>query len=430
MFLWHKKEQIKMLGAIDVSRHRWCNDALLFEVKNGKGALCWGIQSVKDDYYGGRDHYELLLNNVPILQENKPPCSTCAGLIATGYGIENADCAELKAISCKINSLFSGLENAFDATKPLLGLLQDGLYILADCNVYPSDGNGHFFWNVPNEFATNPTTACVFTEEYDCVSGIPAFLYPSQGTDQFNLERVEHYSNLLSNKQTFPRAIAYFTDEFSSVLLDGHHKAAACACAGAQLPCLVIMPCRGSSYKQSATMEMVKDKVFFGRLEIDCLRLNKKQRLYVDNIYKSRKRTTVKPENYGIIKRVWEKCYRDSHKYYPDVFEFAEGAALGFPPITEDLLKKCFAETTKNNLRVLRYAIQFLYKTDKDQALKLALRVAKMKLDSKLTLVAFKTLALYKNNNDVEQFFIDHIIEDLDPHSALRIIADSYWDNE
>ena len=428
-----KNTRVNAIAPIDVCEHLWCSEAVLFAVTNGKGALSWDIQIYDDAYYGSRYRSQLMLNGKPILQADKPSCPTCAGLIAVGYGIENVDCSELKEISEAINAEYAGLNAAFNNLTPLLGLLQSGLYLLADCTVFPSDGNGHFFWDVPNELTENPATACVLTEDYHCVLGIPAFLYPSQSTVCFNPERVDYYRNLLSNKQKFPRAIAYFSDELSSVLLDGHHKASACASIGVELPCLVIMPCSGVSYKPLAGGKMVKDKAFFGSIEIDYTKFTEKQSLLIDgyctNRYTNRNRKAIKIKNYGIIKRDWETCYSESHKKYPGVADYAEGVALGIQQVTPELIESCFAAPSEENLCILRYAIQYLLRTDKEWALKLALRAARLKLDYKLRLRAFKTLVMYKGNEEVEQLFVDHLLEDSDSHSVLRGIADSYWDD-
>ena len=424
-FLKRNKEmQINIIDTIDVDKYSWCNDAILFEVSNGKGALRLNFKPVEDNYYGGRYYNELVINDIPILQASKPTCPTCAGLLAVGYGIENADCTELKEISDKINAQYIGLENAFEVITPLLGLLQDGIYVLADSNVFPSDGNGHFFWDVPNELTENPTTACILTEEYECVSGIPAFLYPSQGTDRFDPERVEYYKKLISDKEHFPRAIAYFSDNLSSILLDGHHKAAACASVGADLPCLVVMPCDGVGYRQTKAKKMVKDKFLFGCIEIA---YSKRFEKYSD-ISVNRTQTDIEIKNYGIIKRDWEKEYWESYKKYPDVFEYAEGMALNIPQITPELIENCFDNPNEENLRILRNAIQFLVRNDKEWGFKLALRAAHLKFDPKVRLAAFKALAQFKDNDEVEQFFINHLIEDNDPYSAFKRIADCYWD--
>ena len=206
MYFYDKNIHVIIVDNLDVSQHFWCNDAILFEVVNGKGAFKWNTQHIDDSSYGDRYLSELLLNDKPILQVNQPGCPTCAGLLAVGYGIENLKCAELNAIADKANEPYKDLEQAFTTILPLLGLLKNGLYVLADCTVFPSDGEGHFFWNVPNEFTENATTAELVTkvdDGYDCISGIPAFLYPSQGTDSFNPDRAEYYKNLLYDRSEY-----------------------------------------------------------------------------------------------------------------------------------------------------------------------------------------------------------------------------------
>jgi len=304
---------------------------------------------------------------------------------------------------------------------PLLGLLEDGFYVLADCEVFPSDGNGHFFWNVPNEPTENPITSRVLTDEYYSVEGIPAFLYPSQGTDRFDSNRVEHYKKLLYDKCTFPRAIAYYSNELSSVLLDGHHKATACAYIGVKLPCLVIMPCD----------DLHVDKVFFGSIEIKRSKLTKKQTAFIDEKRpENEKKNKVKLKNYRIINRKWEKDYLESYHYFPNVHDYAEDVAIESTQITQELIEDCFNDPRDKQLRILNHAIKYLYRKDKECALTLAMRVARINFDHKVTQTAFKTLSRYKNNPDIEQFFIDYLVDNNDLKNALWMIADTYWSNE
>ena len=46
------------------------------------------------------------LNDIPLVQVNLPSSSTTSSILASGYGIENADCEELKKIQKEINSNF------------------------------------------------------------------------------------------------------------------------------------------------------------------------------------------------------------------------------------------------------------------------------------------------------------------------------------
>ena len=50
-----------------------------------------------------------------------------------------------------MNSEFVSIWDSAEKIKPLLGLLGDGYYALADVICFPSDGDGHFFYEVPNE---------------------------------------------------------------------------------------------------------------------------------------------------------------------------------------------------------------------------------------------------------------------------------------
>ena len=42
------------------------------------------------------------LNDIPLVQVNSPYCQTSSSLLASGYGIENADCEELKKYRRKL----------------------------------------------------------------------------------------------------------------------------------------------------------------------------------------------------------------------------------------------------------------------------------------------------------------------------------------
>jgi hypothetical protein len=319
VFKDEKSPRIDLIETIEAGQHDWCGDAALFEVTDGQGALRWITQTVPDDYYGGREYRELMFHDTPILQMNTPGCPTCAGLLAAGCGIENANSPELQEIAEKFNAPYNGLTVSLENMKPLLGLLGDGFYVLADCEVFPSDGIGNFFWNMPNAPTENQVTAWKVVERYGCVEGVPAFLHPSQGTDCFNPERAEHYRQLLSgiSRQRFPRAIAYHCNSFSSILLDGHHKAAACAALGVKVPCLVIVPCTGWNHDRELNRPT---EVFFNTIKIDASKISKRPAL-------ERKRGIVEIKNYGIIKRDWEQCYLDSRRHYPTALEYAEEIA-------------------------------------------------------------------------------------------------------
>lgn len=426
---WKKDgTQVNIIEQVYTDRYFWCNEAVLIEVKNGKSVLISQTQSVGDAYYGNRYLSALTLNGKPLIQKDVPSCPTCAGLLATGYGIEKIDSAELKEISVKINAEFAGINKAVENIKPLLALLQSGMYLVADINAYPTDGNGHFFWDVPNKLTESPTTAYVLTEQYNCIGGIPVYLYPSQSTDSFNEDRVNYYKSRLVERDRFPRAIACSYGEFVNVLIDGHHKAAAAALCGVELPCLTIIPCSGISYNRVNSAKMGMDKIHFGDIQLGLSLFSKTQLTAIrQKIEATNREEVVTLENYNLINRDWDNIYVQSHTHYPDVFELAEAIALEIPEVSDEFIALCFSSIDEDSLRKLNYSILYFSRKDIERAKNVALRCAKLAIDSKLTETAFKVLSKIKNDLEIEQFFIDHLVYDQDKHSALRQIADNYW---
>lgn len=236
---------------------------------DGKGALDTRSFSISDSYYGSRYLTQITLNDIPLVQINAPGCPTCNSLLATGYGITNAKCQELNDIQSSINAPFVSLDASIKALEPLLALLKSGLYVIADTECYPTDGNGHLFWNAPNKPVENPATATILLPDadYACVSGHPVYLYPTQDTDCYNEDRVDHYIELLKKADNPPRAIAYYFSEFISFILDGHHKACASSILKRPVNCIVIIPFSRFDYHESKS-KIIKDSMLFSSIKI------------------------------------------------------------------------------------------------------------------------------------------------------------------
>mgnify|MGYP007126584196 CR=1 FL=1 len=128
---------ITVIREIDAAEYSWCNSAILLRVKNGKAALTHRCGEEDEDYYA--ISYQLLLNGKPLVQATLPVCSTCSGLLAAGYGIENISCAEVEQVRQTVNGEFTDIRAAAEQLSPLLGLLNDGYYVLADVAHSPDD---------------------------------------------------------------------------------------------------------------------------------------------------------------------------------------------------------------------------------------------------------------------------------------------------
>lgn len=73
---------------------------------------------------------------------------TCNKIMRSGYGLEQTQ--EFKqGILNKDKSQVSFLE-AVNGIKPILGLLDTGYYVIIETKLYPTDGNGHLFCEVPD----------------------------------------------------------------------------------------------------------------------------------------------------------------------------------------------------------------------------------------------------------------------------------------
>ena len=121
---------IEIQKKIDVENYLWCNEATLIRVTKGRSALTSISSDIDYDDYDVRSVF--MLNGKPLIQGKYPGCPTCSALLARGYGIDNIDCPEIKSIRDRINSEYTGISNAIDAITPLLELLDDGLYVIAD----------------------------------------------------------------------------------------------------------------------------------------------------------------------------------------------------------------------------------------------------------------------------------------------------------
>ena len=429
--------EIKIIKRIDSGKYPWCNDVFVVSVRKGKAALkieTYGHSLDSDKYH--EIISAITLNGMPLIQSQLPACPTCAGMLATGYGVDK-DNKEIKAISDAINSEFESLEKSIDNIKPLLGLLKDGVYVIADIPSYPTDGSGNFFWAVSNKLKEVTATTCTYydMEDFGAVDGLPIFLYPSQSTDRFNQERVDHYLKTVSEKSA-PRAIAYHINGFINVLLDGHHKAAAAAISGNYVNCLTIFPV--------TCYQVLLPHTIIPRLNIYCSQFE----ISSDDLplwfkkpsFEKIKLSTKQISDGDIIKRKWEQHYLSSARSFPDVKEIAAQKINKIHEITDALIDECYSCITSDSSKKLRFIITVLNRKNDNRCRSIALKCAKLKIQSPqlrniepqyfncLREAAFKVLVRIKDDQEIEQFFIEFLIDDEEKHEVLKKIANSYWD--
>ena len=374
---------------------------------------------------------EIRLNNTPLVQINAPYCPTSNSLLATGYGIENANCQELMEIQKEINADFISLENSIKAMEPLLKLFETGFYLIAEAECYPTDGNGNFFWNVPNKLTDSPATGLAYLRDSDtyCVFNQPVYLYPTQTTDCYNEERVKYYINKFNNADNNePRAIVYNFGGFINFVIDGHHKACATALLGKPLKCLLII-------KGEYSKNYGEDNQIFLNFLSSNIRKEDIPIKYQPFLKEKEKNWGSMIINEGTVnKRQWEDKYINSAKKYPSLIEYAtkvDDLIYENIEISDELINYClinFDIDSQVKARKIFRNLEFLnVEKTKDFAVRYAKASLKQEISNKLKLVIYNFLVNMKNDTEVEQIFIDYIVCNEDRDDPVLELINSYW---
>ena len=396
---------------------------------NGAGKFTEVSENNKDE-----DSYlrHIRLNDIPLVQINSPYCQTSSSLLASGYGIENTDCEELEKIQKEINSNFISLEKSIKTIEPLLKLFETGFYMIADAECYPTDGEKNFYWDVSNKLKDSPATGSAYLieeEESYYVFNQPVYLYPTQTTDCYNKERVEYYIEKFKNcDNNEPRAIVYNFGEFINFVIDGHHKACASALLGKPLKCLLII--KGEGYRDWNKKNYLK---FLGT-EIEGDKISDKYReLAKFEINIPTKSVSIKE---GCVnKREWEQEYIESVKKFPDLIKYAtivNDLVYEKMEITDDLMEYYLKKFDRESQRKVRIIIHNLEYSDKKKAQEFIIKYAraslKHKISNKLKILMYEFLVKIKDNPEIEQVFIDYIVQNEDINDPILKIIDSYWE--
>lgn len=417
---------VNILKEIDVSEYRWCNSAVMFRVWNGMGTITHRSGKEDKDYCY---YCHLLMNDKPILQEYLPICPTCTGMLATGYGIENIDCPELRAVRECLNSNYTDIVNSAEMLKPLLNLLDDGYYLLADVPHCPTDGNNNFFWSVPNKMTNNPACCDDYynIEFYNSVMSFPQYLYPTQSAEVCNQKRIDEYVEIMKDNPNPPRALAYHEYGFISALLDGHHKATAAALLGQNINCLTIMNVSSCVF-ESPVLSVKKDtrleSVRFSSIKIPVPDGSLYGEYFPYPFKKPDK--NIKVKEYNLTGRKFPQAERNAEKYYYDIKSLMDFYAVDIEDtdFTDEIIDNWINNPDSDNYVRLKYAIKYLILNNRDMAYRTAVKIVKNNMEYLPYVEAWEFLTEFKDEQ-TEQLFIDHIVEY--GKDSLDVV-NSYWD--
>ena len=426
---WNKPE-IKIIKEIDTAEQWWCSSAVLFSVKNGKNTICDKFGAMDKDY----EYYsQVQLNGKPLAQGKYPEYPTGAAMLATGYGIENIDCPELEAARTSINSEFVNIMDSAEKIKPFLGLLRDGYYALADTLCFPSDGEGHFFYEVPNELKYYNAACYGYYRDFNCIHHFPLFLYPTQSSSLINKERVDYYREMMGSQKEPPRALAYHMYGFMNLIIDGHHKACAAASLGKCVRCLTIIPWDGCNYVENTVLRGVNFKVsnpqvktlLFAGLKVDV-----EEEIHYLDIHKERGESNISFRRYPLT----ETVIHYGPAEYPTVRDLAILMEAGneikglLPEFDPDVISRLNFEDTDIADSYLQAILHFVAFVDQASAYKLASLIVK-KGDGYMRHKRVRAALLYLLNfrsDETEQLFVDFYLNHKEQDENWDI-ANSYW---
>lgn len=433
---WNR-EAVRVLPAkIDLTQQPWCRDALLLHIR-GTGALRWETRALPPE----ADYYEsarcLTLRGTPLLSGHFAVWETSESRLCTGWGLDTAECPELDALRETLNGGFARLEDAVPALSPLLELLRSGVYVLAESDAYPADGCGQFFWNVSDCLEPNPATAlvCLADDDYDYnYERIPPkFLYPSQRRSRLDMERVGYYKERFRQDGPLPHGLAVYVTEGMSVLLDGHHKAAAAALLGRTLPCLTVLRLEHYQLRPLAESRSQEKKAgCFGPFTVPIEDMNGIN--LPKEPWKLTESSSPLPEG-RLADTELPEALLTAGKRYPTAEGYAlvSAAEISYP--TDKELETWLADPGLYRPE-LRGALVLLRDRGDSRLKETALRCAAVgdKYCS-LKAEAFQVLAELKGDPDVEAFFIDYFVNLEEPPNVhgsaqdyLTEIAHSFWD--
>ncbi len=420
MALWDLSPKITILARHTTKRPYFSGEHLFFRVKGGTGALRMEMSRDPTCADPMLDTYQTLtLNGTPLALIQASGCPTCQSLLAAGHGLP-VDCPQLRQAADAIAAPFDHLEEALERLAPVTGLLPSGYFILSLVDCYPTDGSGHFFWDIPNGFTLSPATAQTFDPEtYSVLPVFPRFLHPTQPAAKHDPRRVEEYRRQLRAGKRLSPALCHAAFEYLSILLDGHHRACACALEGVPVPCLIL----------SSPRFLGKDgdwKVIWPDEERETvpglsIPLEKMRRCW------SAPPSAPPPTPGELFGRRWEPDYQKAAALFPDVVEAGALALYGRDALDAEGIQE-LQDREQQSALVSPALLRYFLRQPGTDAKRLALSFARPWAPLPLRTEAFRALSAIKGNPEIEDFFVDYLVGCDDRDDPLRRIADRYWD--
>ncbi|MFT9848773.1 hypothetical protein [Aneurinibacillus sp. REN35] len=373
----------------------------------------------------------MLLDDKPLINSygEELYCPTCAKLLSIGLGREKVDKRIIDSITYS-QELGTDIVAAFENMKPMLSMLENGYYLLTRIEMIPTDGDGHFFWNLSSSKKQYHATADVHYKLH-MSSGTPTFLLPSQSMQCINEERVNHYVAQIKTGKTMT-GLAFYYEGFMSTLLDGHYRAAAAYLENKRIDCLTIMQVTEfSQYKKPGEM-------YAGGEGYDLRLFNKPKRIYAflkKGIHSRTTELTVTEVERILAEcqNVWEDERTASihtafdKRMYPDYLSIAFLDMAG--NVSDERINDVMSRQDDEAEFELEVVFKKLQLQEPQRAFELAKKIMNDANWKMLWAEAFRYAATI-DSMEVEDLFIKYVIDhEYDAKDVCRRIADEYLNN-
>ena len=308
--------------------------------------------------------------------------------------------------------------------EPLLGLLPTGYYALADLELFPTDGNDNFFWSVGNKPVINKASCPVY-DDGNWSEDRPKYILPTQPPRLFNRDTAEFYR---SNDSY--RAIAYYLDGYLCALLDGHHKAVAAAMEKRNLKTLVVLPTTGiftsNNDKDKDGLIIAGETIYENELLSN---LEKVRGHFTDNRMSEREMEnylSLNDESFGTYN--WSQDILKTSKYFPSAFTVACMEWAG--DLSDLRLDKIINNEEMCYNSTLHYIARVLFELKNPRFKEVAFFIGKNESYVSIWNEVYSLIAKIKNDEDVENFFVDFLINDEGLRTDITKIVDDYFRNQ
>lgn len=400
----------------------------IIHVQNGKGLL-----REEYGYLDEKSYLTLMCGDMPLfeMQGDEYFCPTCEKIIRSGYA-DVGDALEFKWTKINKSATEVNFLEALEETFLLLGLMQSGYYVVIDTTLHPTDGNGHFFWDVPGSFGeqTYFKGTCLFQyDDYEWGNLRPYFMVATQTQGNCNMERVEYY-----RKNPGCRAIAYYMDGYMTALIDGHHKSYAAALEKQDINALVICPAQIYWTRTGQETELIPGlRAFDMRFTFE--------ELGIDRAYADEKRQQMNVNKRLSTEEMQRRCnaiYKNNQKNkffenvnelakaYPDAVEQAYIDRVGL--ITDELLdniknKKIYY--TPKEVEHLMIALGALHHERLFEMGDFFLHEGEGPGTTKWVIV--EELMKCERNDELEQYLLEIMVELEDEYPAIKDLVLGYF---